>query len=88
MAKVLSKHEKSDLKKLRLRPSKPLAAEAVAKGEKTSASAKDLRPLVDLWWGVSQMSTFVYVGWVGGQCNVYIDFFSFYISKNPSMLLI
>ena len=27
------------------------------------------------------MSTFVYVGWVGGQCNVYIDFLSFYISK-------
>ena len=30
---------------------------------------------------VSQMSTFVYAGWVGGQCNVYVDIFSFYTSK-------
>ena len=27
------------------------------------------------------MSTFVYVEWVGGQCNVYVDIFSFYIPK-------
>ena len=27
------------------------------------------------------MSMFVYVGLVGGQCNVYVDIFTVYISK-------
>ena len=30
---------------------------------------------VNIAWVVSQISTFVYVGWVGGQSNVYINIF-------------
>ena len=30
---------------------------------------------------VGKIFTFVYMGWVSGQCNVYVDIFSFYIPK-------
>ena len=32
------------------------------------------------------MSTFVYVGWVGGQCHVYVDIFSSYMATRLKTL--
>ena len=39
-----------------LRPYKPSVAVAIAEGEKSSATAVDLRPSVDPWFGVPPLA--------------------------------